>query len=244
MTNQVALVGKASSTKQSAWRFGVWISVLTALAAAASLGIAIFTPPRSGPFCNVNSCIQYPYTNAAAFVPNDYLWMYPAILMVLLFTTLVACIHHHAALAKKLYSQIALAIAVISATVLSTDYFIQLSVIQPSLLKGEVEGLSLFSQYNPHGVFIALEDAGYLMMSIAFLFIALVFERRTRIERVIQWLFITGFGLTVGSLVVLVLIYGMNLEYRFEVASILFTWLALIVCCILLSIFFGQAATE
>jgi hypothetical protein len=26
--------------------------------------------------------------------------------------------------------------------------------------------MSLFSQYNPHGVFIALEDLGYLMMSL------------------------------------------------------------------------------
>jgi hypothetical protein len=33
--------------------------------------------------------------------------------------------------------------------------------MQPSLLKGETEGLTLFLQYNPDGIFIALEDLGY-----------------------------------------------------------------------------------
>jgi hypothetical protein len=37
------------------------------------------------------------------------------------------------------------------------DYFIQLTVVQPSVLQGKVDGLLLWSQYNPHGIFIALE---------------------------------------------------------------------------------------
>jgi hypothetical protein len=39
----------------------------------------------------------------------------------------------------------------------------------PSLLKGEVGNLSLLSQYNPHGLFIALEDTSYLIMAVALL---------------------------------------------------------------------------
>jgi len=47
-----------------------------------------------------------------------------------------------------------------------------LTVVQTCLPKGEVDGLSLWSQYNPHGLFIGLEDAGYLSMGVAFLFAA------------------------------------------------------------------------
>lgn len=141
--------------------------------------------------------------------------MYPALLMALLFVVLVVCIHHYADADKKIFSQIALSFAVISATAHAINYFIQLAVVQPSLLKGEVEGLSLFSQYNPHGIFIALEDVGYLMMGVSFLFVAAAFGRRERLERVIQILFITSSVLAVGSLIVLALLYGFDLEYRY-----------------------------
>jgi len=37
-------------------------------------------------------------------------------------------------------------------------------------------------QYNPHGVFLALEELGYLLMSLSFLFMAPVFAGRSRLE--------------------------------------------------------------
>jgi hypothetical protein len=52
---------------------------------------AISTPSRSGPFCN-DGCVTYPYTAASAYVPRDYLWMYPGILLMLLFVMLTACL--------------------------------------------------------------------------------------------------------------------------------------------------------
>jgi len=241
-SNQVTDAETANSARQSACRLGFWASILTAVAAAAALVIAITTAPaRSGPFCMVDPCITYPYTDAAAFVPNDYLWMYPAFLLAPLFVVLVVCIHHYAAVDKKMFSLIALSFAVISAATLATNYFIQLTVVQPSLLKGEVEGLSLFSQYNPHGVFIALEDVSYLMMGVAFLFAAAVFDRRERLERIIRLLFITSSVLAVGSLIILALVYGSDLEYRYEVVVLLVDWIALIVSGALLSVFFKRA---
>lgn len=202
------------------------------------MGIA--TPPRSGPFC-VDSCIAYPYTDAAAFVPRDYLWMYPALFAGLAFLLLMLCIHHIAADDKKIFSRIGLSFALIATTVLSVDYYIQLAVMQPALLKGEIEGLSPFSQYNPHGIFIALEGFGYLMMSISFFFFAMTFDSRRRIERAIRWLFISSFALAAGSLIVLSLLYGKDLDYRFEVAIILINWPVLIASGVLLSAFFKRS---
>ena len=235
----------ANSARPRVCRLGFWASILTAVSAAAALGIAVTTAPaRSGPFCLedlVGSCVAYPYTDVAAFVPIEYIWMYPALLMALLFAVLVVCIHHYADDDKKAFSQIALSFAVISATAHAINYFIQLAVVQPSLLKGEAEGLALFSQYNPHGIFIALEDVGYLMMGVAFLFIAAVFGRRERLERAIRFLFITSSVLAIGSLILLALLYGSDLEYRYEVVAILIDWIALIVSGILLSVFFKRA---
>ena len=240
--NEVTDAETANSARQSTCRLGFWTSILTAVAAAAALVIAVTTAPaRSGPFCMVESCVTYPYTDAAAFVPNDYLWMYPAFLLGPLFVVLVVCIHHYAALDKQVFSQIALSFAVISTAALATNYFIQLTVVQPSLLKGEVEGLSLFSQYNPHGVFIALEDIGYLMMGLAFLFTAAVFSRRERLGRVIRLLFITGSVLAVGSLIPLALLYGSDLRYRYEVVVLLVDWITLSMSGVLLSVFFKRA---
>jgi hypothetical protein len=243
MPNQVAGGESPGSAGRGASRLGFWAAVLTAVAAAAALALGVTTPPRSGPFCT-GSCITYPYADAAAFVPRDYLWMYPAVLMAPLFFVVVACIHHYAAPHKRVFGQIALSFAVISATALTVDYFIQLAVMQPSLLKGEVEGLSLFSQYNPHGVFIALEDVGYLFMGVAFLFAAAALDRRERLQRATQFLFVTGAALAVGSLVVLALIYRSDLEYRYEVAAIVIDWVTLIVSGVLLSLVFRRRGRE
>ena len=123
---------------------------------------------------------------------------------------------------------------------ISLDYYIQLTVIQPSLLRGEMDGLALFLQYNPHGIFIALEDLGYLMMSIAFFFIARIFTGDNRIERALRWLFMIGSLLAIGLYIVLSIIYGNNLEYRFEVMIITINWTMLIVAGILLGILFWR----
>ena len=49
---------------------------------------------------------------------------------------------------------------------LMVDYYVQFTTVQTSLVKGELDGgLSVLSQYNPHGVFVALEDVGYFTMS-------------------------------------------------------------------------------
>jgi uncharacterized membrane protein YgdD (TMEM256/DUF423 family) len=247
--NQVTDAETANSARQRICRLGFWISILTAVAAAAALGIASTTAPaRSGPNCPplvemgvLESCVIYPYTDVAAFVPIEYIWMYPAFLLALLFVVLVICIHHYTTVDKKVFSQIALSFAVISGAAHAINYFIQLAVVQPSLLKGELDSLTLWSQYNPHGIFIALEDLGYFMMGIAFLFVAVAFVRRDKLERAIRWTLITGSILTVGGLILLALIHGSNLEYRYEVLSIVVDWITLIVSGALLGVFFKRA---
>ncbi len=234
-------MGIANSARRSIMRMGFLTSILTAFVTALSMGIGITTPPRSGPFCTLETCITYPYTNAAQFVPRDYLWMYPSLLMALLFVVLIVCLHRYANPDKQVFSSIALALAIVSATILVIDYFVQLAVMQPSFLKGEVEGLSLFSQYNPHGIFIALEDIGYLLMGVSFLFIAPVFVGQHRPGKAIRVVFIISGILTIGALMLLSILYGSALEYRYEVTSLTINWLTLIIGGAMLSIYFKRA---
>jgi hypothetical protein len=239
MIKQPTMPQVARPAHNATFPFGFWAAVLTAVVTAISFAIAVQTLPRSGPLCQ-SGCLTYPYEDAAALVPHDYIWMYPATLMVCLFLVLMSCIHSYAAESRKLYSQIGLCFAVISSAVLAIDYYIQLAMVQPSLLKGELEGLVLISQYNPHGIFIALEELGYLMMSLAFLFMGLVFVGRSKLERSICWLLIGSSVLALVAYVVMSLIYGKDLEYRFEITVITINWLVLIVASVLLSFLFKR----
>ena len=140
-------------------RMGFYIAIIMTILAIVTFGIAICTPPVSGPFCK-GSCIMYPYNAIISRFPRDYLWMYPAILLSIIFIAFIVCIHYYASDNKKIFSLLSLSFALVSAIVLMTDYFIQVSVIQPSLVNGETEGIAVLTMYNPHGVFIALEEIG------------------------------------------------------------------------------------
>ena len=194
-------------------------------------------PPRSGPFC-VGQRIVYPYTDVAQFVPHGYLWVLPSTLLLPLFVVLAGCIHATVGVSRRVLSLIGLCLASIAAGVVTLDYFTQFEVVAPSLLIGETDGLALFTQYNPRGYFIALEDLGYLMQSAAFLFVGAAFGSANRLERAIRWTFIGAALLASASFIGMSWYFGFNLEYRFEVAIITITWTTLIASGVLLTFFF------
>jgi hypothetical protein len=129
---------------------------------------------------------------------------------------------------------------IISAVILLTDYFIQIAVVPVSLMNNETAGMTLITQYNPHGLFIALEELGYLIMSFSFFFIALIFNKTGRLESSIKWIFISAFVLTIVSLIMISIQYGLDRKDRFEIVSLSIAWLVLIVNGILLSIYFKK----
>jgi hypothetical protein len=219
-------------------KLGFWSAVFTAVMAGAFFLLGIMTPARSGPFCS-SGCIVYPYVGGLApFIPVDYIWLYPGILLAPVFVSLMASIHRHAMPDKKVFSEIGLLFSVIYAAVIIVDYFVQFAVIEPSILAGETSGLSLFTQYNPHGLFIALEAVGYLMMSAAFFSIAPVFGRG-RPERAVRWLYVASFALEVSAFTVFSLV-GYDIV-TFEVTILMINWTALIASGILLSLLFRRS---
>jgi len=225
------------ATGGGATRLGFWTAIVTIVVVAVFAVVAIPTPARSGPFC-VNACVAYPYVNVAQFIPGDYLWLLPGILLAPILVVLMACIHAYAPEPKKIYSRIGLAFSLVYAVVILVDYYLQLTVVVPNLQAGETDGLSLFTQYHPRGLFIALETLGYSMLTVALLFAAPVFAGG-RAERAIRALFTLSFVLAVVAFVGLALL-GHDLV-AFEVTVLMIIWIVLIASGVLLGVVFRRA---
>jgi hypothetical protein len=214
-------------------------AVLTTTLAIVTFVLAITAIPISGANCPTD-CVEYPYLDTVAQYPKDFLWMFPAMLLILAYLTLMVSIHYYVKSQRKIFSQIGVSFALIAAVVLLCDYYLQFSVVPMSLRNAETEGLALLIQYNPHGVFLALEELGYIVMSVSFLFIGIALSNKSRLESAIRWIFMIGFVLAALSLVFISVSYGLARLDRFEVLVISINWLVLIINGILLSILFRR----
>jgi len=227
----------ASARGVGTYRFGYWSALATTALTVVSFGLALTAVPDRAP---------YPFTShvIAAQWPGDYLWMYPAMMLMVVFVALVAAIHACAPQARRIYSLVGLCVASVAAAALLIDYYVQVTVMQPSLEKGQLDGWAMLTMFNPHGVFIALEEIGYLLMSLVFLCLAAAFVQRNRLERSIRWLFTSSFAATILALVVVAATRGIYRGDRFEIIVISIVWLTLIVAGPLLAAVFRRAVRQ
>lgn len=142
----------------------------------------------------------------------------------------------------RLLVRFGVGVAGMATLTLVADYFVQLAVVQPSLLAGEADGISLLSQYNPHGLFIALEELGYLLMSLSLACMVPALSTTTRLERAIRRLFLGGFFVTIALLAWFLVRYGNDRGYLFEIAVISMDWLVVIVGSFMLAVVFHRDA--
>ena len=143
---------------------------------------------------------------------------------------------------RRQFTRSAMAFGIMAATTLTAAYFIQLRFVQPAVLNGELDGLAPWTQYNPHGVFIALEEVGYPLMGAAFLFAGLVLSTENRLVRAVRIVFLVGFASVTTAFVALSVVSGFDVEYRFEVAAITIDGTVLIVAGALLAMHTGGGA--
>jgi hypothetical protein len=102
------------------------------------------------------------------------------------FLVVMACIHCYASEKKKVFSLVGLSFAIIYATLISINYFIQLTFVNQSTFD-----VSIFSMTNPQSMMWVIEVLGYFFMGLATLFAAPVFSSG-RIEKIIKWLFVVN----------------------------------------------------
>ena len=216
-----------------------WIAAILALLTTVTFAVAVLTPPFSGPWCT-SGCFEYPYAGIESRFPRDYYWMYGAMLVSVVFVALLVSVHRLAPAPLKSFSLLGLALGGFGAFTLLLDYWVQVAVIQPSVLRGERDGIALLSQFNPHGVFIALEELGFLSMSVGLLCFAPVFWGLRAPGRAIAWVLVGGLLASVGAVVGTSLRFGIQREYFLEVALISIVWLTLILVGPLLTILFRR----
>ncbi|MFC2112678.1 hypothetical protein ACFLTA_05360 [Bacteroidota bacterium] len=217
--------------------FGLYSTLSLVILTIITWGIAMIAVPPAGPYCS-GDCMSYPFPDILMYYPRDYYWMYVSIFQLFAYLVFIVSNHFIAPIEKKLFSFISVAFALISAIVLLVAYFVQFSVVPVSVMNGETDGIALITQYNGHGIFIALEDLGYITMSISFFFLAFIFSMNNRLAKTIRLILLMSFLLTVVSFVYYTIKFGIDRSYRFEVAAITINWLATIIAGILILIFF------
>jgi hypothetical protein len=231
------------SQPQPVLRTGFYSSILLGIITLITFALAMTAVPISGPSC-IENCIEYPYHNSLQNYPHDYYWMFLAMVQLVFFIVFVISLHYAAAPGRRIFSFTAVAFAMMAALLLMADYFIQFAVIPISLMKGETEGIALLTQYNPHGIFIALEELGYLLMSLAFFCLVPVFTGRTGLEKWIRRVLGVPFILNVLAFIIITVLLGTAREYWFEIATISFNWLAILVLSLLTARFFRRKIRE
>ncbi len=217
-------------------KFGFYTAISLIVMTIITWILAMKAVPASGPYCP-GDCMDYPFEDLILYYPRDYLWMYLAVIQVFAYLIFIISNHFTTQNENKLFSFLSIAFAVITATVLLIVYFVQFSVVPISVMNGETDGVALLTQYNDHGIFIAMEELGYITMSISFLFLAFIFTNKTRLEKSLRIILILGFIFTVFSFVFYSVNFGIDRSYRFEVAAISINWITTITTGILVSIF-------
>lgn len=224
------------NTEKKILKFGLYSSLSLTLLTIITWGFAMMAIPPAGPYCP-SDCMSYPFSDILSYYPRDYYWMYLAIFQLFAYLIFIVSNHFITPIENKLFSFISVAFALISTIVLLIAYFVQFSVVPMSMMKGETDGIALITQYNGHGIFIAMEELGYITMSISFLFLAFIFSMKNRLEKAIRLILIFSFLFTVLSFIFYSIKFGIDRSYRFEVATITINFLATITVGILISIF-------
>jgi hypothetical protein len=106
----------------------------------------------------------------------------PSLLLAPSFALLMLCVHYYAPDSKKIWSHAGIMFAVVYTVMVSINYYVQLTLVVPHLISGEVESIRPFL-FTPFDSFIYSVDVlGYSFMSLSTLFAAFVFSG-TGLER-------------------------------------------------------------
>jgi hypothetical protein len=218
-------------------RFGVVAALTTTGLTAVTFVLALTALPDEVP---------YPFAtdHIAAQWPGDYLWMVPAMLLLLSFVAMLAAVHEAAPPDRRVFSLVGLCVGALAAGVLLVDYYLQATVLPVSLEKGQLDGWALLTQYNPNGIFIALEELGYLLMSLALAALAPVFGARSGLERTLRWALAGNLAAVVLAFVAVSVVRGPDRGTAFEIAVITLVWLTLLLTCPLLAVVLRRAAAS
>ena len=96
-STSITSTGPPDRAPPLALRVGSVVALTMTAVTVATFALAFMAGPDDTP---------YPFTSdvIAAQWPGDYLWMYPAMLLMLLFVVVIASVHEYAPAARKIFS--------------------------------------------------------------------------------------------------------------------------------------------
>ncbi|EEW51274.1 hypothetical protein HMPREF0290_0113 [Corynebacterium efficiens YS-314] len=227
----------SSSASHTTARIGVIMAVALTVLTAVTFILALTALPNKVP---------YPFNQDVIVEqwPGDYLWMPPAMLLMVVFVGVLAALHEQAGPDRRIYSLIALGMGIPAATVLVINYYLQFTVMPISLEKDQLDGWALFTQYNPQGIFIALEELGYMLMSLVLLAVAPVVTGPGRVAKTLRVLLALQFVVMVLSLMLISALLGRERGDIFEITVITLVWVVLLIAGPLLAIWFRRSGAR
>lgn len=179
------------------YRIGFWASLL--MAVVNLWFYAAFLPYSS----SWNAPWPGEEAYAASFQSGPFLaWIIPAFILPPVILIMMVSIHRTAAEEKRIWSLSGVVFATGYMAIMTTFYYIQMTVIPFHLSNGTTEGLSLwlFSYHYPHNIFGAMEGIGYGFLAVSVIFAAQVF-RSGKLQKWVHWTFV-GLGISVLALFV------------------------------------------
>jgi hypothetical protein len=145
-----------------------------------------------------------------------------------IFLIVITCIYYSAPDDKKILGQIGLSFAIIYATMISMNYFIQLTFVKFGTFNTDI-----FSITNPQSMMITIEVLGYFFMGLSTLFIAPIFQSG-RLEKSIRWLFVFNGILGIGGAIG----FALNLDWRILIGGLILWTIVMPITTALISYWF------
>jgi hypothetical protein len=127
-----------------------------------------------------------------------------------IFLIVIICIYSIAPEDKKILGHIGLSFAIIYATMISVNYFIQLTFVQFGAFNADI-----FSMKDPQSMMMTIEVLGYFFMGLSTLFIAPLFQSG-KLEKSIRWLFVFNGVLGIGGAIG----FALNLDWRILIGGL------------------------
>jgi hypothetical protein len=145
-----------------------------------------------------------------------------------IFLIVITCIYYSAPDDKKILGQIGLSFAIIYATMISMNYFIQLTFVKFGTFNTDI-----FSITNPQSMMMTIEVLGYFFMGLSTLFIAPIFQSG-RLEKSIRWLFVFNGILGIGGAIG----FALNLDWRILIGGLILWTIVMPITTALISYWF------
>lgn len=144
-------------------KFGFWSAIL----------ITLFTLWFTIAFVPYISALKWINIEdfSASFQSTSYLiWVIPCLLLAITFPVLISAVHFATDDSRKFFSWLGLIYAVMYSAILSTNYWILMTVVRTALINHQTSGLDWFVVGSPNSITNSIEGIGYGFMGLSTLF--------------------------------------------------------------------------